>query len=476
MNRRVVYLDNLVKKGNLIDWTSSEGREIEFVYNDIKGKILIHKYIKESRMLEIIYKDNPIFKISTNGLKKCKLGKLLGEVSGDFKCEIGYISGDIRIVDRYKKIKNRPNRKPENEKRYKYECLKCGYKKGDISESNFKRGIGCSCCSGKTVVPEINSIWAKARWMCDDFGLDEDFAKTHTCTTKEKGIFKCKDCGKEKKIAISNVYYRHTIACTCGDGFSYPEKFMMSVLNQLNIKYITQLSKSDFLWCDKYKYDFYFEYNNQTYIIETHGIQHYEDQWTNCKIVKENDKNKLNIATKYIDKYIVIDCRYSEMEYIKNNILNSNFATGFDLSGIDWNKCEEYALKNIVKEIADRWNNKGEDKTCLDIANEFGLSKSVINKYLHMATKLNWCDYDGKNEMAKNCKKIAGANNKPVEVFKNGISKGIFKSASELERCSRDIFGDVLYTGGISLTCRGERKQYKGYILKYIEDDISCYY
>lgn len=476
MNKRVVYLNNLIKKGNYIDWSSNEGKEVEFIYNDIKGKILINKYIKESRMLEIEYKDNPIFKISTNGLKNCKLGKLLGEVSGEFKYEIGYINGDIQVTDRYKKIKNRKNRKPENEKRYKYKCSKCSFNDGDISESNLKRGVGCSCCSGQTVVPEINSIWAKARWMCDEFGLDKNFALTHTCATKEKGVFKCKHCGKEKIISISNVYYRHTIGCTCGDGFSYPEKFMMSVLNQLDIKYITQLSKSNFLWCDKYKYDFYFEYNNKTYIIETHGIQHYEDQWTDCKSVKENDNIKFKIAREYIDEYIVIDCRYSEKEYIKGSILNSKLNEVFNLNDINWSKCEEYALKNIVKEVANRWNNKKEDEVCLDIANEYGLSRSVINKYLHIATKLKWCNYNGKMEMAKNCRKIAGVNNKQVEVFENGVSKGTFKSASELERCSRDIFGDVLYTGGISLACRGKRKQYKGYMIKYIEDDISCYY
>ena len=55
------------------------------------------------------------------------------------------------------------------------------------------------------------------------------------------------------------------------DGISYAEKFMINVLKQLKLDFKKQLSCSTFKWCKKYRYDFYFRYKNEYYIIETHG-------------------------------------------------------------------------------------------------------------------------------------------------------------------------------------------------------------
>ena len=57
---------------------------------------------------------------------------------------------------------------------------------------------------------------------------------------------------------------------------------MSNVLNYLNIDFKTQVSKNTFNWCKNYRYDFYFELNNEKYIIETHGGQHYEEGFYSC--------------------------------------------------------------------------------------------------------------------------------------------------------------------------------------------------
>lgn len=100
-----------------------------------------------------------------------------------------------------------------------------------------------------------------------------------------------------------------------------------------------------------------------------------------------------------IEHYVVIDCRYSELEWIKNSILNSKLVDMLNLSKIDWLKCEEFALKNIVREVCDYWNNKEEWETTTTIAenNEWGI-RSVITviKYLKKGTILGWCNYNPK--------------------------------------------------------------------------------
>ena len=167
--------------------------------------------------------------------------------------------------------------------------------------------------------------------------------------------------------SVSQSRYIGGLSCFCNDGISYVEKFMYNALKQLDIKFSTQLSKTVFKWCDKYRYDFYFEYNNKQYICEINGLQHYEESFKNVKsnrnrrTLKEeqkNDKLKKELALKNDikeDNYIVIDCRYSELEWIKEHILNSNLAKIFDLSNIDWLKCHEFACCTRVKEACDLW-------------------------------------------------------------------------------------------------------------------------
>ena len=191
---------------------------------------------------------------------------------------------------------------------------------------------------------------------------------------------------------------------------------MYNLLTQLNIKFITQLNSKQFSWCDKYKYDFYLEDYN--IIIETHGIQHYREKasWgKESEIQKQNDNYKRQLAlNNNVNIYIEIDCSKSELKFIKNSILNSKLAELFDLSKIDWNKCEEYALSNIVKEVCNSWNNKKENETTTDIAIKYNVSNTAVRTYLHKGNKLGWCKYDSKKEKSvvsirngkKNIKKI----------------------------------------------------------------------
>ena len=80
----------------------------------------------------------------------------------------------------------------------------------------------------------------------------------------------------------------------------------------------------------------------------------------------------------------------------------------FDLSNIDWDKCDEYALKNIVKEVCDYWkqhreiNNK--DITTTYLSNRFNRSSKTIIIYLKKGTKFGWCNYDPKEEKKKSVK------------------------------------------------------------------------
>ena len=285
-----IFLDELPKKEGIgalkgkqvVDWKASIGYTVKFSYDDINGEVEIVDYDK--KYLYIKYLDNEIFKISTGGFQECKLGKLLGKHTKDFKIEVGKrfidynnngtIKRDITIIDR-KYIKDKNGKQL---KYYKYKCNKCGFECGKhystkdnqlkkeywIYESSLLKGIGCACCHSIIVVEGINDIPTTVPWMVKYFQGGYKEAKKYTRYSHQKFYPVCPDCNSVKKtcMEIGAVYLIHSIGCICSDGLSYPEKFMFHVLEQLEIDFITQLTKTTFEWIGKYKYDFYFTINN----------------------------------------------------------------------------------------------------------------------------------------------------------------------------------------------------------------------
>lgn len=79
---RKVFLEDLPRRGKGIDWKSSIGQTVKFIYDDIKGDIYINKYIDgEKSIINVIYKNHE-FDIRTSILTHCMLGGLI-----KYKCE-----------------------------------------------------------------------------------------------------------------------------------------------------------------------------------------------------------------------------------------------------------------------------------------------------------------------------------------------------------------------------------------------------
>ena len=202
-----------------------------------------------------------------------------------------------------------------------------------------------------------------------------------------------------KKCSINNLNRTHSIGCICSDGFSTPEKFLYYLLKYLKVDFITQLNKSTFKWCGKYKYDFYIPSLN--IIIETHGIQHYKEtnRGRSLKEEQENDRIKKELALdNNIDKYIVIDCRYSDVNWLKDNVVKS-LSTYFNLINIDWNIIFEKSYSNIIKEVCYYYNKYNNNEEIYDeISSVFNICKDTIRKYLKIGNELNWCVYKKRGE------------------------------------------------------------------------------
>lgn len=496
-NPRRIDLRNVPTNGSGIDWKKVAGNKtiFNFVYDNINGELQVIDY--DGAYLYVKYLDYDIYPILTGGFTNARLRGILRIRTSEFKMSIGTTlkdnKRDLIILDmeyREKYVVRKRRSGMDNEKWYKYKCYKCGYEGWKI-EGSLLSGCGCPVCcdSPQVVVENINSIVVKAPWMIPYFQGGYDEAKLYTPSSNYKLIFKCPDCErlKNKTISISNLYSNHSIRCPCGDGKSYNEKFMFAILERLlgnnfetekyfewskNIKHLNSNL------CGNKRYDFYFEFNNKKYIIETHGIQHYKSMISQFKKSlneeQENDKIKKQLAlNNNIDYYIILDCRYSEIEWVKRSIMESELSNIFDLSKIDWVRCEEFAVKNLVKVACD-FKRNNDSLTSTEIGNIMNLSYVAIIKYLKIGNKLGWCEYSSKQEQVRSGKrsgKIAKENfSKEIEIFKNNASLGIFESLLDLDKKSEELFGEKLDFRGMSAVCRGERKQYKGFVFEYTKE------
>lgn len=475
---RKIFLDDLPRTYKGVDWKNSVGNKVKFIYDDIEGEIEIIDYMKGKKsMIKIRYKEYYDI-IFVGHFSSCNIGKILKKNTNEFKFEINEnikdTKRDLILTNREYRSRIKKDGNVEKQKWYKYMCNNCGWNEGWIEESKLNSQKGCSCCYGRTAVLGINTIWDTDRWMCD-LGVSEEYAKKYTPKSNKSIQVTCPNCATTKKICISNIYVKKSIGCTCGDGQSYISKYIKSMLDQLNIQYESEIR---YEW-NKYinpknnkesqaRIDFVIYKDGREIPLEADGEFHRKDNSMSGQTEEESkfiDNEKDKNCLKYLGEETI---RISNEGDIRENILNSKLNELFDLSTIDWVKCENFALKNIVKEVCDYWNTKEEWETTSSIAKVFNLDKTTIIKYLKKGTALDYCHYKSEDEINDNILKFIESKSKKVNVFKDDKSIGIFSSARELERVSEGLFGIRLCRSSISASCKGIGKTYKGFTFKYI--------
>ena len=499
-----IFLDDLPRKEGIgknkdkqtIDWTLSIGYKVRFIYDDIEGWLEIIDY-KENH-LHIKYLDNPIYAIFTGNFIDCRLGGLLNKITNEFRYNIGdFIKDeyrDITITDRkliteeiiYDDKKRKCKRKIKlNKKWYKFKCNICGFECGEhyknqeykkehwIVEESLSKGIKSLCCDNKIVIEGINDIPTTEPWIVKYFEGGYDEAKLYNKSSSKSITPICPECGrvKDKPMKICGIYRQRSIGCKfCGDGISYGEKIMISVLEQIQVEFNAH---KVFEWSNKKEYDFYIPYDN--IIIEIHGIQHYESAFQGIKtsekgkrvrtLIEEqtNDKFKIDIALlNNINEYISIDCRESNLKWIKYNILSSNLSKLFNLIDIDWDEADRFALSSRVKETCNYWNNG--IKSTLEISKIMNICRSTATTYLKKGNSIGLCAYNGKDEIVKaNIRK-----RKIIEAFKDEVSLGKFHGMVELIKTIEGLFKININSGRISEVCNGKRTNFKGFVFRYV--------
>lgn len=218
----------------------------------------------------------------------------------------------------------------------------------------------------KLIATLCNPINKELLQYMDDEQLKhlEDYSRG----SHDKVLLTCPHCGAKKEIRFKTILAQG-FGCSCGDGISYPQKVMHSILKQNNIEYKTEVT------IGKYRYDFYIPSTN-TY-IETHGRQHYIE--TSRTVLEEQqftDAKKEELVNSKGANYIAVDCRFSNIEYIKTNLPKQ---INDIAKNIDWTLVGEEASSSLKIKV---WELKNKGLTVKQIKEEVGLCSSCIYNYI----------------------------------------------------------------------------------------------
>lgn len=286
-------------------------------------------------------------------------------------------------------------------------CKICGHIWYPIPYNLLSGEINCPCCIGRVAEKGVNSMWdtnpEEAKLL-----LNPDDGYKYTKCSKKELFWICPNCGNIINRSPEKVYTKGLACRRCSDGVSYPNKLMYALLKQVMVSFETEKC---FEWCKyKYKgkkksgrYDFYIP-SKQLIIEMDGGIGHGNKniKYVTAKESKYMDDEKDRLAKEHDIGIIRIDCRKSELEYIKTNILSSQLTKIFDLSKINWTLCNQSALRSLTMIACSYWNDGLRNTT--KIGKLMHLNRVSIVRYLKKCAISGLCDYDPHEAMSETAK------------------------------------------------------------------------
>ena len=228
----------------------------------------------------------------------------------------------------------------------------------------------------------------------------------------------CPTCGHRELKHIGGLCRNGFFCPACSDGISIPNKIMYNVLSQVGIPFKREVGRADFKWMKKYFYDFYFQTPDGTNVlIEMDGGLH-----SRIEEQKDRDEIKNQLAAAHNFQLIRIDCDYRNarekvIDYIKENIVNSELPLLLNLEVVDWKQCASTIKNNVMIQICSLWENDGWSSG--DIVRFLQLHRTTVCTYLKRGYQLGLCPSYSTEESLRRRKRYKMIENN-IEVVKDG--------------------------------------------------------
>lgn len=319
--------------------------------------------------------------------------------------EISHDEFCIRLKDAYPSLLVTGTYKP-SASHISCTCNDCGYHSRVRVQMLLESTYECPICKhGKEKITYgVNDIKTVNPVLYECL-KDKTDAEKYTINSRAKVDFICPSCGAtitNKSIDKAN---RRGIKCKCQDGNSLGEKYFYHVIKSIDDNVETEKYLNNNL---SYRYDFYGESNNKTWICEIQGKQHTKKSFETCggrtlEEEIENDKNKKEYAlSQNIDYYIIIDSKESGFNQLKNAIITSKLSEIYSFSNVDWITCYRRSLISDVIEASDLWNS---GYKVMEICSIMNIRKGTVRSHLMKANEIGLCNYDhtSRNEIKVLC-------------------------------------------------------------------------
>jgi len=343
--------------------------------------------------------------------------------------------------------------------RFKVICKKCG-ELFVISWDNLYYGYGCPYC----INHKINSDNCLAAKRPDLIKYFEDAALPNSIAPKSNKRISliCPECGQKRKMKAYDLFRNGFYCKFCSDGVSVPEKFVSNLLSNFNFEFILQYSPA---WSLNKRYDFFIEDLNL--IIETHGEQHYIDKARSRTFIEEqqNDIIKEELAKENGYEYIIIDCRRSSLEWLRENI-TKQLSPFLNFSEIDWEGVYKKSQNSLCVESWKLWKEGG--MTTFTIADKIKINRKTVGTYLKRGTKLGVIDYDPVQQQCKGSgEESYKKRRKPVNQY--SLSGEFIREWSSAQEVYKQL---GIHYGSVSACALGKAKRGGQFIWRFVNEPL----
>lgn len=452
-NDRYIDMKQFPHKNGKVSWKDSVGVIAEFFYNGERHTVELMERLDRG-YFNIKIDNDVVEKAHQSKIKDVMFGKYFYEPN--YKYNIGDIVNNLKIIEQCQIESIQKGGGTCRVKGYKCECLNDGYVFHTI-EYDLDKGHGCAICARKRTVVGFNDVNTTHPEVVR-FLKDKNDAYKYSHSSKQYVKVICPYCQYEKFMQMSELCKRGYVTCDiCSDGFSYPNKFAHELFSQLSSQYLDYRFEYSPDWASKYRYDNYIKLlNGDEIIVEMDGSFHYYQN----NIICEHDEIKNRLSEEHGIIMIRINCDYNKVQdryfYIKTNIVQS-LGNYFDLSHVDWEKCNKAGMSNFTTDVIEFYNNN--PKLGLqEIAEHFSISKETLYNYLHIGEELNLCQY-----VRRDSSRIRDS--KPIAMYDMNYNLiGVFKSAKII----KETYPKKIFSVASIRKCAFKNEAYKDYIFKFV--------